>query len=248
MASETQVVGAGRSVGHLPAYLAALQRELEVGEQIRVRLCPRPSRAWFVERAQDLIVGAGFQLQGRCIFRSERATATIERIQSLPDSVGPDMRVLIVGLNPSPYSADSGIPYGRPGNRFWPAALGAGLVSQDRDVHHAFSSHHLGFTDFVRRTTRKADEVSQSEFEAGFVRVSRLIEWLKPKVVCFVGLGAWRAVVDKKAVPGLQDRQIGDSRIYVMPHTSGLNAHCRLEDLTGHFAQVKRLITTEAGR
>ncbi|HBP85753.1 MAG TPA: mismatch-specific DNA-glycosylase, partial [Gammaproteobacteria bacterium] len=49
----------------------------------------------------------------------------------MPDSVGPGMRVLIVGLNPSPYSADSGIPYGRPGNRFWPAALAAGLVSLD---------------------------------------------------------------------------------------------------------------------
>lgn len=248
MAGETKVLGAGRSIVRLPSDLAALHRDLGVGEHIRVQLSPRPSRAWFAERARDLIVGAGFQLQGRCTFRSERATANIERIQSLPDSVGPGMQVLIVGLNPSPYSADSGIPYGRPGNRFWPAALGAGLVSQDRDVHHALSSHHLGFTDFVRRTTRKADEVSESEFEVGFVRVSRLIEWLKPKVVCFVGLGAWRAVVDKKAVPGLQDRRIGDSRVYVMPHTSGLNAHSRLEELTEHFAQVKRLITNEAGR
>ena len=248
MAGEAKVLGAGRSIVRLPSDLAALHRELGVGEHILVLLSPRPSRAWFAERARDLIVGAGFQLQGRCIFRNERATANIERIQSLPDSVGPDMQVLIVGLNPSPYSADSGIPYGRPGNRFWPAALGAGLVSQDRNVHHALSSHNLGFTDFVRRTTRKADEVSQSEFGAGFVRVSRLIEWLEPKVVCFVGLSAWRAVVDKKAAPGVQDRQIGDSRVYVMPHTSGLNARCRLEELTGHFAQVKRLIRNEAGR
>ena len=124
MAGEAKVLGAGRSIVRLPSDLAALHRELGVGEHIRVQLSPRPSRAWFAERARDLIVGAGFQLQGRCIFRNERATANIERIQSLPDSVGPGMEVLIVGLNPSPYSADSGIPYGRPGNRFWPAALG----------------------------------------------------------------------------------------------------------------------------
>jgi|TARA_B100000315_G_scaffold56204_2_gene50441 TDG/mug DNA glycosylase family protein len=173
---------------------------------------------------------------------------TVERIQSLSDSVGAGMQVLIVGLNPSPYSADSGIPYGRPGNRFWPAALASGLVSTDRDVDHALSSHHLGFTDLVRRTTKRADEVSQGEFEAGFGRVSRLIEWLKPGIVCFVGLSAWRSVMNRKAVPGLQAELIGRSQVYVMPHTSGLNAHCRLEDLTGHLVKVKKLARNKADR
>jgi len=170
---------------------------------------------------------------------------TLERLQSLPDSVGSGMSILIVGLNPSPYSADSGIPYGRSGNRFWPAALGAGLVSVDRDPRHALSEHGVGFTDLVRRTTRRADEVSHSEFEEGFARVSRLVKWLKPTIVCFVGLGAWRAVVEKKAKPGLQDQRIGSSPVYVMPHTSGLNASCRLEDLTKHFVKVCKL--TKAG-
>tara|TARA_Y100001934_G_C11980893_1_gene598568 strand:- start:167 stop:679 length:513 start_codon:yes stop_codon:yes gene_type:complete len=166
----------------------------------------------------------------------------VERIRSLSDSVGSGLQVLIVGLNPSPYSADSGIPYGRPGNRFWPAALASGLVTTDRDVHHALSSHNLGFTDLVRRTTKRADEVSRGEFELGFGRVSRLIEWLTPGIVCFVGLSAWRTVVNRKAVPGLQTQQIGSSQVYVMPHTSGLNAHARLEDLTEHLATVKKLV------
>ena len=150
------------------------------------------------------------------------------------------MQVLIVGLNPSPYSADSGIPYGRPGNRFWPAALAAGLVSRDRDVEHALGSHHVGFTDLVRRTTRRADEVTTMEYMTGFERICRLAEWLKPKAACFVGLSAWRLVADKKAGPGWQERPIGPSRVYVMPHTSGLNAHSRLEDLTEHLASVKQ--------
>ena len=248
MTLEARVLGTSRSVLRLPSDLATLHRELGAGEHIRIQLSPRPSRAWCAQRARDLMAGAGFQLQGRCTFRNERATMTVERIQSLPDSVGSGMQVLIVGLNPSPYSADSGIPYGRPGNRFWPAALASGLVSTDRDVDHALSSHHLGFTDLVRRTTKRADEVSQGEFEAGFGRVSRLIEWLKPGIVCFVGLGAWRSVMNRKAVPGLQAQQIGRSQVYVMPHTSGLNAHCRLEDLTGHLAKVKKLARSKADR
>ena len=237
---KTKTLGKGKSALHLPAVLARLHREMTVGEERTVCLAPSPSRSWTQERARDLIVGAGFELKGPCTLRQGAATVRIKRIQSLADSVGPRMEVLIVGLNPSPYSADSGIPYGRPGNRFWPAALGAGLVSLDRDVHHALVSHNVGFTDLVRRTTRRADEVGANEFKAGFERIARLIGWLKPKATCFVGLSAWRLVADKKAGPGWQEQQLGSSWVYVMPHTSGLNAHSRLEDLTEHLARVKK--------
>lgn len=238
--SRTKTPLRGRSVLHLPAVLARLHREMTVGDEEAVCLAPSPSQTWTQERAQDLIVGAGFELAGSCSLNQGTALVRIRRIQSLPDSVGPGMRVLIVGLNPSPYSADSGIPYGRPGNRFWPAALAAGLVSLDRDVDHALVSHHVGFTDLVRRTTRRADEVTTMEYRTGFGRICRLAQWLKPKVTCFVGLSAWRLVADKKASPGWQERPIGPSRVYVMPHTSGLNAHSRLEDLTEHLASVKQ--------
>ena len=237
---KTKTLGKGKSALHLPAALARLHREMTVGEQRAIRLAPNPSQAWTQERARDLIAGAGFELIGSCNFSQGAAVVRIRRIQSLPDSVGPGMQVLIVGLNPSPYSADSGIPYGRPGNRFWPAALGAGLVSLDRDVDHALASHKVGFTDFVRRTTRRADEVTTMEYRTGFERICRLADWLKPKAACFVGLSAWRLVADKKAGPGWQEQPIGPSRVYVMPHTSGLNTHSRLEDLTKHLASVKQ--------
>jgi TDG/mug DNA glycosylase family protein len=163
------------------------------------------------------------------------------RIHSLPDIVAAQMRLLIVGLNPSPYSADHSIGYARPGNRFWPAALAAGIVSVDRDPRHALQHHGLGMTDLVRRTTQRADELDRAEFVSGFERVERLTAWLKPQAVCFVGLGGWRAVVDRKASSGGQDRTLGDRPVYVMPHTSGLNAHCRLEDLVAHFRAAAEL-------
>jgi len=237
---KTKTLGKGRSALHLPAVLARLHREMTVGEERAVCLAPSPSRAWTKERARDLVIGAGFELLGSCRWNQGAVMARIRRIRSLPDSVGPGMQVLIVGLNPSPYSADSGIPYGRPGNRFWPAALAAGFVSRDRDVDHALVSHHVGFTDLVRRTTRRAEEVTTREYRTGFERICRLAAWLKPKAICFVGLSAWRLVADKKACPGWQERPVGSSRVYVMPHTSGLNAHSRLEDLTEHLARVKQ--------
>ena len=165
----------------------------------------------------------------------------LTRIRSLSDTVAPAMRILVVGLNPSPYSADHSIGYARPGNRFWPAALASGIVSIDRDPLHAVQQHGLGMTDLVRRTTARADQVTGAEFHQGFERVERLTQWLQPSTVCFVGLGGWRQVVDRRATAGLQERTVGGRPVYVMPHTSGLNAHSRLSDLTAHFCEASEL-------
>ena len=111
-----------------------------------------------------------------------------------------------------------------PGNRFWPAALAAGIVDLDRHPMAALVNHGMGMTDFVKRPTRTAAEVTAAEYRAGFERVERLVEWLQPGAVCFVGLSGWRSVVDRKAVAGLQPAPIGGRPAYVMPSTSGLNA------------------------
>ena len=231
-------LGQDRPVTELPLALADLHLSLVPDDEVVVQLSVKPSTDWCRERVMDLVIGAGVLPCGKIVKKLSGFELQLKRIRSLPDTVGPSMRVLIVGLNPSPYSADHGIGYGRPGNRFWPAALKAGLVSIDRDPRHALSCHGVGMTDLVRRTTARADQVERVEFEAGFERAQRLVTWLRPKVCCFVGLSGWRQVVNRKAVAGWQASSIGGSLVYVMPHTSGLNAHSRLEDLVGHLLAV----------
>ena len=234
-------LGHDQPVTGLPLALADLHLSLVPDDEVVVQLSVKPSTDWCRERVMDLVIGAGFLPCGKIVKKLSGLELQLKRIRSLPDTVGPSMRVLIVGLNPSPYSADSGIGYGRPGNRFWPAALKAGLVSVDRDPRHALSHHGVGMTDLVRRTTVRADEVERAEFEAGFERIQRLVAWLRPKVCCFIGLGGWRQVVDRKAVAGWQTDSVGGSPVYVMPHTSGLNAHSRLEDLVEHLHVVSAM-------
>jgi len=234
-------LGHDRPVTELPLTLGDLHLSLSPGDEVVAHLSARPSPDWSCQRVEDLVTGAGFLPLGKVVRKLSEFEFRLKRIRSLPDTVGPDMRVLMVGLNPSPYSADSGIGYGRPGNRFWPAALKAGLVSIDRDPRHALSHHGVGMTDLVRRTTARADEVERAEFEAGFERVQRLVTWLRPKVCCFIGLGGWRQVVDRKAVAGWQTNSVGGSAVYVMPHTSGLNARSRLEDLVEHLLAVSTM-------
>ena len=234
-------LGQDRPVTELPLVLADLHLSLSPNDEVVTVLGPRPSTDWSRQRALDLVIGAGFLPRSKVVRKSSGFELRLKRIRSLPDTVTLDMRVLIVGLNPSPYSADNGIGYGRPGNRFWPAALQAGLVNVDRDPRHALLHHGVGMTDLVRRTTARADEVQCTEFEAGFKRVERLAAWLKPKMCCFIGLGGWRLVVDRKAVAGRQTESVGGCPVYVMPHTSGLNAHSRLEDLTQHLRTVSAM-------
>jgi len=198
----------------------------------------------------DIVAGAGFTVDR--VDRQSRANGEMSieieatRARTLPDYVGADMRLLVCGLNPSLYSADRGVGYARPGNRFWPAAIAAGLVSVDRDPLHALRHHGVGLTDVVKRATVGAAELSAGEYEDGFARVERLVTWLQPRAVAFVGLAGWRAAVDRKAVAGWQERTIGGRPSYVMPSSSGANAHSNLPDLAAHLRTAANPPTTKA--
>ena len=145
------------------------------------------------------------------------------------------MRILICGLNPSVVAADAGYGFAGATNRFWPAAVAAGLLTEPRNLPHALLERGVGMTDLVKRATPKSAEVTRSEYAAGLARVDRMVEWLRPGVVCMVGLEGWRAAADRKAVAGWQERRLGTRPVYVMPSTSGLNAKTSMADLVDHL-------------
>ncbi len=219
----------------LPLALADRHRELPVGARAVVT-----ASGWEPDHLRDVVVGAGFEVEG--LVHEPRSdgvghlVVTARRARTLADTVGPGMRLLVCGLNPSVYAADAGVGFARPGNRFWPAALAAGLVSVDRDPHHALTHHGIGMTDLVKRATPRADALSADEYREGVERVRRLVTWLAPGAVVMVGLAGWRAAVDRRAVAGVQPEPFGGRPVYVMPSTSGLNAHTSLDDLTAHLA------------
>ena len=195
---------------------------------------------WPVPWLQDVLVGAGLATDD--IERRKKVLlVTARRLHTLADTVGPGMRLLVCGLNPSLYAADVGVGFARGSNRFWPAALAAGLVSRDRDPRHALVAHGIGMTDLVKRPTRQAAELTAPEYSEGLERLERLAERLEPGVICFVGLAGWRAAVDRRAAPGPQPHRIGGRPAYVMPSTSGLNARTSLDELTAHLRAAAAL-------
>ncbi len=198
--------------------------------------------SWDPDRLADVVVGAGFDVEdGSLTVSGDEVRLRAVRARTLADTVGPGMRLLVCGVNPSWYSADAGVGYARPGNRFWAAAAAAGIVTTDRDSRSALVDHGVGMTDFVKRPSRTAAEVTRQEYRDGFARVERLVAWLRPGAVCFTGLSGWRNVVDPKAVAGAQAGGIAGRPAYVMPSTSGLNARTSLGELADHLREAWRL-------
>jgi len=209
--------------------LAELHRRLAVDATVTIRLVE--AGHWPARRTRDTIEGAGFDAETD----PDGDAVRCRRLLTLPDTVGAGMKMLVCGLNPSVYAAEQGVGFARPGNRFWPAALRAGIVTVDRDPDHALQVHGVGMTDMVKRSTPRAAELDDVEYQEGFARLERLVDWLAPAIVCVVGLAGWRAVTDRKAGAGMQVRTVGGRPVYVMPSTSGLNAHAQIDDLTEHL-------------
>lgn len=244
----------------LPLALADLHRASAVGAVVDVQVLAgdyegdrlpdddvggRFFAAWRPAELDDVCTGAGFEPL-ETVTQAEVVRIRALRRRTLADTVGPAMRVLFVGLNPSGYSADAGVGYARPGNRFWPALLAAGAVTRDRDAAAALADHGVGLTDIVKRATSSAAELTAAEYRRGMDRVERLTRWLGPRLVCFVGLTGWRLAVDRSAVAGRQPATLGGRPVYVMPSTSGVNAHARLDDLVGHVRAALELAARAA--
>lgn len=245
----------------LPLALADLHRALRVRAPVELMLFggdvegrdvfaddDLPGRwfsTWSRERLEDLVVGAGFTVAAIEARQRDDGhvgfTVHAERARTLPDTVAVGMHLLVCGLNPSLHAADEGVGFVTPGNRFWSAAIAAGLVSRDRDPRHALMAHGLGMTDLVKRSTPRADALSRDEYRVGVERLGRLCAWLQPAAVCIVGLAGWRAAVDRRAVAGPQPADLGGRPVYVMPSTSGLNAATSLAALTEHLLAAAAL-------
>ena len=156
--------------------------------------------------------------------------------------LGPALRVLFVGINPSLLSAARGHHFARPGNRFWPALHLAGLTPRRMtpDEDDELPSFGLGITNVVDRPTRTAAELTPEELLAGGEALAALVERYRPRAVAVLGVTAWRVAFRRpKAVLGVQPERVGGAVTWVLPNPSGLNAHHQLPELARLYAQVR---------
>ena len=156
--------------------------------------------------------------------------------------VRPELRVLFAGINPGLYSAATGHHFARPGNRFWPALHQAGFTSRqfgpaEQDLLLELG---LGITNIAPRSTARADELSAGELIAGKQALTAKVLDLRPRWLAVVGVTAYRTAFSRPgAEVGPQPDLIGETRVWVLPNPSGLNAHWNLTSLAAEFTRLR---------
>ncbi|WP_178945527.1 mismatch-specific DNA-glycosylase [Kocuria sp. TGY1127_2] len=162
------------------------------------------------------------------------------------------VRILIIGINPSPWTAAVNAPFARPGNRFWASLEAAGILDRRIDASRGLSpaderilaERGLGITNLVSRPSARADELSRSELRDGGSQLVERIRVIRPQAVAVVGITAFRdAFAAPRTIMGLQRTGAladwpDDVQLWVLPNPSGLNAHENIESLAQKWREV----------
>ncbi len=171
---------------------------------------------------------------------AEDLRAATER--TLRDVIAPGLDVLFCGINPGLYSGATGFHFARPGNRFWPALHAAGFTPRRFDPSEGRALLDLGYgiTNLVARTTATAAELSLDELRNGRKRLERTAKRYRPRTIAIVGITAYRAAFDRpEAGLGRQPQTLAGSQLWVLPNTSGLNAHHQAADFARAFGELR---------
>jgi double-stranded uracil-DNA glycosylase len=161
---------------------------------------------------------------------------------TIPDVIAPDLRVLFCGINPGLWTAVVGRHFARPGNRFWPALYASGFTPRlySSDEQEQLLELGLGITNVAARATARADELTTQELREGARILTAKAARYRPRWVAIVGITAYRTAFDRpRAVIGPQPETLADSRLWVLPNPSGLNAHWTAATLAEEFAKLR---------
>lgn len=178
-----------------------------------------------------------------------RAELESFRGRSVPDLVGPGLRLLYVGINPSLWTAATQTHFAHPGNRFYPALRLAGVVERQLDRAGGMTdddrayliARGIGITNLVNRATIRADELGRDELVAGAARLTAFVTAHRPRVIAIAGVTAYRsAFAQPKARAGRQPERLVDAEVWVVPNPSGLNAHETIPTLAAAYAEPAR--------
>jgi TDG/mug DNA glycosylase family protein len=162
---------------------------------------------------------------------------------AVPDVLGPGLRVVVVGINPGYASAQAAAHFANPRNDFWRLLHAAGLTPRQlapREQRELLA-FGIGLTNAAMRTTAGSGDLRAGDFEGAAARLERIARDLRPGVMAFVGKEAYRGAFGERPAHGLQERTLGDTRLFVLPSTSPANAAVPWEERLRWFRELTAL-------
>jgi TDG/mug DNA glycosylase family protein len=162
---------------------------------------------------------------------------TLDGLETLDDILAPGLDVLFCGYNPATYAVAKRHYYARRANRFWEDLHEAGftphpLRGPDEDL--LLPTFGLGLTDLVKRPSPNIDALTPADYQAGAARLDGLLALLRPRILCFNGLGLLPAYTRWGRPPA-------DVAIACVPSTSPRNQRLRAERLEAFRALKARV-------
>jgi double-stranded uracil-DNA glycosylase len=145
---------------------------------------------------------------------------------AVPDVLAPGLRIIFCGINPGFRSAAAGAHFANPRNDFWRLLADSGLTPRLFAPAEQGAMLELGYglTNSAERTTRGSGDLRRRDFAGAAERLERIAGELEPKVIAFVGKAAYEGAFRERPELGLQERRLGDTRLFVLPSTSPANA------------------------
>lgn len=168
-------------------------------------------------------------------------------MDTLPDWLAENLRVISIGLNPSLPSVEAGYPFANPRNRFWPALNASRLVGEPvtpgvAGIEWLFHHQGMGFTDVAKRGTRGGGELRAADYRRDAPLLAEKLARYRPRLAWFHGKQAYRAYLryahgEKPATLdwGEQPARAGEPPAFVTPNPSPANAVYSLADLTAWY-------------
>ena len=140
----------------------------------------------------------------------------------LPDILAPGLKLVVCGSAAGRRSAELGAYYAGPGNQFWGMLHRVGLTprvlrpAEFREV----IAYAIGLTDLAKKSFGADSSLRRGDSDSDGLR--RRIETYQPRILAFNGKRAASAFLGGPVAYGYQPgRDIGATRIYVAPSTSG---------------------------
>jgi TDG/mug DNA glycosylase family protein len=163
---------------------------------------------------------------------------------AVPDVLAPRLAVVFCGINPGRASAAAGAHFANPRNDFWRLLHAAGFTPRlfDPQEQRELLGLGIGLTNAARRTTRGSSELRASDFEGSRARLEEIALTLAPGYMAFVGKAAYQGPFRERPAHGLQERQLVETALFVLPSTSPANAAVPWDERLRWFRLLRELV------
>ena len=163
---------------------------------------------------------------------------------AVPDVLAPRLDVVFCGINPGFHSDAKAAHFANPRNDFWRLLHAAGFTPRQLDPSEQRDAlgYGVGITNAASRTTRGSSDLRKGDFAGSAERLERLAVELRPRAIGFVGKEAYRGPFGGRPEHGLQELQLAETLLFVLPSTSPANAAVPWGERLRWFRALRELL------